>query len=56
MLKAGKFDTPFKVSQGKIDQFGDLRGDINEIVGGSERANNIIQYSSPKIADLGCGC
>ncbi len=52
MLKAGKFDTPFKVSQGKIDQFGDLRGDVNEIVGGSERANNIIQYSSPKIADV----
>ncbi|WP_138435853.1 porin [Marinobacter shengliensis] len=51
-LKAGKFDTPFKVSQGKVDQFGDLRGDINEIVGGSERPSNIIQYSSPKLVDV----
>ena len=50
-LKAGKFDTPFKASQGEIDQFGDLRGDINEIVGGSERVSNIIQYSTPKLAD-----
>lgn len=50
-LIAGKFDTPFKKSQGKIDQFGDLGGDINEIVGGSERASNIIQYSTPKLAN-----
>ncbi|WP_339802962.1 porin [uncultured Marinobacter sp.] len=50
-LRAGKFDTPFKVSQGKIDQFGDLGGDINGIVGGDERASNIIQYSTPKLAD-----
>lgn len=50
-LMAGKFDSPFKKSQGKIDQFGDLRGDINEIVGGSERVSNIIQYSTPKLAD-----
>ncbi|MGP9832642.1 porin [Marinobacter sp. NSM] len=51
-LKAGKFDTPFKVSQGKVDQFGDLRGDINEIVGGSERPSNIIQYTTPKLAEV----
>ncbi|HLV76475.1 MAG TPA: porin [Marinobacter sp.] len=51
-LKAGKFDTPFKVSQGKIDQFGDLDGDINNIVRGDVRANNIVQYSTPKLADV----
>lgn len=50
-LRAGKFDTPFKVSQGKIDQFGDLGGDINGIVRGDVRADNIIQYSTPKLAD-----
>ncbi len=50
-LIAGKFDTPFKKSQGEIDQFGDLGGDINNIAGGSERASNIIQYSTPKLAD-----
>src|SRR5690554_5228082 len=51
-LKAGKFDTPFKVSQGKIDQFGDLEGDINKIVKGDVRANNIVQYTTPKLADV----
>lgn len=50
-LKAGKFDTPFKISQGKIDQFTDLEGDINNIVKGDVRANNIVQYTTPKIAD-----
>lgn len=50
-LIAGKFDTPFKKSQGKIDQFGDLGGDINTIVGGSERPSNIIQYSTPRLAE-----
>lgn len=50
-LIAGKFDTPFKQSQGEIDQFGDLRGDINNIVGGAERVSNIVQYSTPKLAD-----
>jgi hypothetical protein len=50
-LIAGKFDSPFKKSQGEIDQFGDLRGDINTIVGGSERISNIIQYSTPKLAN-----
>lgn len=51
-LRAGKFDTPFKVSQGRIDQFGDLGGDINGIVRGDVRADNIIQYSTPKLGDL----
>ncbi|HCW90200.1 MAG TPA: porin [Marinobacter sp.] len=50
-LIAGKFDTPFKNSQSEIDQFGDLRGDIKYILSGQERENNIIQYSTPKLAD-----
>lgn len=51
-LRAGKFDSPFKVSQRKIDQFGNLGGDINSIVAGDERPSNIIQYSTPKLGDL----
>lgn len=51
-LRAGKFDTPFKISQAKVDQFGDLGGDINGIVRGDVRADNIIQYSTPKLGDL----
>lgn len=50
-LKAGMFDTPLKTSQGKIDQFNDLDADIKTIARGETRAKNIIQYSTPKIAD-----
>ena len=50
-VMAGKFDTPLKTSQGKIDQFGDLDGDIKSILAGENRVNNIVQYASPKIAD-----
>lgn len=47
----GKFDTPLKASQGKIDQFNDSVGDIKNLADGEIRANDILQYSSPKIAD-----
>lgn len=43
----GKFDTPTKVAQEKIDLFNDLEGDIAYIVTGETRANNIVQYTSP---------
>lgn len=51
-LIAGKFDTPMKSSQGKVDQFGDLRGDLSQIFAGDERVANIIQYSTPTLADV----
>lgn len=48
----GKFDTPLKESQGKVDQFNDyFLGDIKRIMPGENRASNIIMYSSPKIAN-----
>lgn len=50
-LIAGKFDTPLKVSQGKIDQFNDLQGDIKNIMAGENRTSNIVQYSTPRFAD-----
>src|SRR5690606_20189755 len=50
-LQAGKFDTPMKTSEGKFDQFNDLAGDIDSFVAGQDRANNIIQYTTPKLAD-----
>lgn len=50
-LKAGKFDTPTKVAQGDVDQFNDLDADIKHIMAGENRASNIIQYSSPTLAD-----
>ncbi len=44
---AGKFDTPTKTAQEKIDLFNDLEGDINYIVSGETRASNIVQYTTP---------
>ena len=48
----GKFDTPLKVIEGKVDQFNDLKADIDVLLGGQNRANNIVQYSTPKLAKL----
>ncbi|WP_133490645.1 porin [Alcanivorax sp. 24] len=52
VLKAGKFDTPTKVAQGKVDQFNDLQGDIKNIMAGENRAGNIIQYSTPTLGEM----
>lgn len=51
-LIAGKFDTPLKAAQGKVDQFNDLQADIKNILAGENRVSNIVQYSSPSIADV----
>ncbi|MDP2227366.1 MAG: porin [Moraxellaceae bacterium] len=53
-LKLGKLDTYLKTAEGRVDQFNDLAGDIDSTIGaqaGAARANNVIDYSSPKIAD-----
>ena len=45
----GKFDTPLKVAQKKIDLFTDLEGDIKSILTKNEnRESNSLMYSSPK--------
>lgn len=43
----GKYDSPLKVSQGKVDQFNDLSGDLKFVLLGDERPEDIMQYSSP---------
>ena len=49
---AGKFDTPLKESQGKVDLFNDLiLGDIQNVLLGEIRADNIVMYSTPKLSD-----
>lgn len=51
-VQLGKFDTPLKVAQGKIDQFGDTPGDIKNVIrNGENRSSDLIQYTSPKFAD-----
>ncbi len=50
-VKAGKFDTPLKVAQNKVDLFNDLEGDIkNMITVNDNRADNIVSYESPNLA------
>lgn len=48
----GKFDTPLKAIEGKIDQFNDLKADIDVLIGGQNRTSNIVQYSTPKFGKL----
>ncbi|MCX2782305.1 porin [Microbulbifer thermotolerans] len=45
---AGKFDTPLKVAQNKVDQFNDLEGDIKSVITRSDnRESNNLQYTTP---------
>jgi len=47
-LIGGKFDTPLKKAQGKVDRFSDLPlGDIKNIMEGEDRADNSVMYTSP---------
>jgi predicted porin len=46
----GRWDTPLKLAQNKIDLFNDTTADMKFIFNGEARANNILSYSSPKIA------
>lgn len=45
-IMAGRFDTPFKKAQGKIDLFNDSRIDIKNVLGGEEREANILGYKT----------
>jgi len=48
-LIVGKFDTPMKASQKKIDLFNDLEGDIKSVITKNDnRPSNSVMYSSPK--------
>jgi len=50
-LRLGKIDSPLKDSQGKVDQFNDLAADIQNLGPGESRVDNLVYYSSPKLAD-----
>lgn len=48
----GRNDTPTKLAQGDVDRFNDLLdGDIKYVMAGEQRENNIVIYSTPKLAD-----
>jgi len=57
MLRAGKFDTPFKRARGPANLFGDQVGDMRNLtrVGDArfdERAPNTIHYQTPALSGL----
>lgn len=48
----GRNDTPTRMIQGKVDRFNGLyTGDINSVMTGEQRENEIVIYTAPKIAD-----
>ena len=47
----GRFNTPLRMSEGKIDPFNHLLGDIEAVLGGQVRVDNIVQYTSPTFAN-----
>ncbi|WP_162925798.1 porin [Isoalcanivorax indicus] len=52
-VQAGRFDTPLRAMGAGVDQFRDIRyADFANIVAGEWRADNVIQYTTPKIADM----
>lgn len=49
-IKAGRNDTALKLSQGKIDLFGDYEADIKTLWKGENRMNNSLAYISPSFS------
>lgn len=46
----GRFDTPLKMAQHKVDVFNDLRGDIKNFISPNEiRSQNTVMYSTPSL-------
>ncbi len=51
---AGRNDTPLKLAQGEVDRFNDLiLADIQNIMVGENRADNMIMYSTPSMSGFG---
>jgi predicted porin len=48
-VTAGRHDTALKMSQGKVDLFGDYEADIKALWKGENRMNNSIAYTSPSL-------
>lgn len=51
----GKNDTVLKQSQGKVDLFSDLNGDIKALWKGENRMSDTLTYKSPKFSGLQLG-
>lgn len=50
-VKLGAYDTYLKLAQDKADLFNDLFGDMEYVIAGENRVNNVVGYESPKLLD-----
>src|SRR5690554_956417 len=51
-VRAGRFSTPLRKTEGKIEPFNLIKGDIKAVLGAQARVSNIVQYSAPKINNI----
>lgn len=52
-VQAGVFDSALKASQGKVDQFNDLKADIkNYVTNSDQRVKNVVRYQSPSLSGV----
>lgn len=54
-LVVGRNDTILKQSQGKVDLFNDLRGDLGNIFAGEVRSGDSLTYKSPSVGGFQAG-
>ncbi|MCT8985845.1 porin [Shewanella phaeophyticola] len=54
-VSVGRNDTMLKVSQGKVDQFNDLSGDLKTMFKGDNRMAQTATYYTPKFGDFQAG-
>lgn len=54
-IVAGRIDTPLKAAEGRVDQFNDQRGDLDNLIGGQNRLNNAVLYTTPKFGGIFTG-
>lgn len=50
-IKLGAYDTYLKLAQDKADLFNDIFGDMEYVIAGENRVNNVVGYESPKFMD-----
>ncbi|KFZ37180.1 porin [Shewanella mangrovi] len=54
-ISVGRQDTMMKVSQGKVDQFNDLSGDLKHLFKGDNRIEQTVNYVSPSMGNVKFG-
>ena len=55
LVSVGRNDTMLKISQGKVDQFNDLAGDVKNVFKGENRMAQTATYMTPMFGDFQVG-